>query len=191
MKKYVSLLAIPALLLAACGGDADSETTTTAEPQATSTTAAQSETTDSGDTAGEGLVAQDGDSVSVHYVGTLDDGSEFDSSRGREPLAFVVGSGQMIDGFDAAVHGMAVGETKSVRIPAGEAYGEVDPELIFSVPIDQAPEDVAVGDEVVIGGVTPGVVTEVTDTEVTIDMNSPFAGEALTFEIEMVSIDRP
>jgi FKBP-type peptidyl-prolyl cis-trans isomerase 2 len=137
----------------------------------------------------DATVAKDGDSVAVHYVGTLDDGSEFDSSRTREPLVFEVGTDQVISGFDSAVNGMAVGGVATVRIPAADAYGEIDPELVFAVPIEEAPEDVAPGDEVLIGGVTTGVVTAVSLTEVTIDTNHRFAGQALTFEIELVSIN--
>lgn len=183
MQRYATFLAVVALALAACS---DGSTTTTAAPATDAPpTTTTNETAATGD-----LIAQDGDTVDVHYVGTLDDGSEFDSSRDREPLTFLVGSEQVIKGFDEAVRGMAIGETTNVRIPAEEAYGNVDPELIFTIPIDQAPEDVAVGDEVLIGEITPGVVTEVTATMVTIDTNHRFAGQALTFEIEVISISR-
>ena len=138
---------------------------------------------------GDAEGAKDGDIVAVHYVGTLDDGSQFDSSRGREPLEFEVGTDQMIAGFDAAVRGMSVGETKTVRILPEDAYGLVDTALIFNVPIEEAPEDVAVGDEVLIDGVTYGRVTAVGADQVTIDTNRRFAGQALTFEIELITIN--
>lgn len=190
MQRYATILAV-ALLVTACSGDDAEDTTTipTTEPAPATTT-----TSDPGATAApsSGQTAQDGDSVEVHYVGTLDDGSQFDSSRERqEALPFVVGSDppQVIAGFDDAVRGMKVGDIVTVRIPVEEAYGPVDDELIFSVPIEDAPEDVAVFDEVLIGGITSGVVTAVTETEVTIDTNHPFAGQALTFEIELISIN--
>ncbi len=138
---------------------------------------------------GDGAGAENGDIVRVHYTGTLDDGTEFDSSRGREPLEFEVGSDQVIKGFDDAVRGMSVGDTTTVRIPPEDAYGPVDDELIFPVPIDQAPEDVAVGDEVLIDGVIYGRVTAINETEVTIDTNHRFAGQALTFDIELMTIN--
>ena len=190
MQRYVVLLTAAALIVAACGGDdTEAATTTSAESAAPTTIDLAPETTSSAPSGAE--VAQDGDNVAVHYVGTLDDGSQFDSSRDRgEPLTFVVGSAQVIAGFDEAVRGLAVGDIETVRIPPEEAYGEVDEEAIFTVPIEDAPEDVAVGDSVVIGGVTNGLVTAVSATEVTIDTNHPFAGQALTFEIELVSIER-
>lgn len=178
-----------ALVLAACNGDADETTATDPSPQTTTTTPG-SEATTSEVPGGEAAAAQDGDSVTVHYVGTLDDGSQFDSSRDRgEPLVFVVGSDQVIAGFDETVRGMVVGDVVTVRIPPEDAYGERDDELVFSVPIEEAPDDVAVGDQVLIGGVTTGVVIEVTETEVTIDTNHQYAGQALTFEIELMSIE--
>ncbi len=132
-------------------------------------------------------VAEDGDQVSVHYTGTLDNVEEFDSSIGRDPLPFQVGAGGVIDGFDAAVRGLAVGDSITVRIEPPEAYGLSREDLIVTVPRDQAPDDVAVGQEVMLGN-SRAVVIEVTETEVRVDANHPLAGEALTFEIELVSI---
>ena len=123
----------------------------------------------------------------VHYTGTLDDGTVFDSSSEREPLGFTVGSGQMISGFDAAVNGMALGETVTVRIESADAYGEWTGELLVDVPIAQVPAGVAVGDSLASPAGTV-VVTAVTESTVTIDANHPLAGQALTFEIELVEI---
>ncbi len=133
-------------------------------------------------------MAQDGDSVEVHYTGTLDDGSEFDSSRGRDPLSFVVGSGQVISGFDDAVRGLAVGDSRTVRIEPENAYGEVNPELVLEFPADQAPEGLSPGDLVTLGNGQQATVLEVTDETVTIDANHPLAGQALTFDVELVAI---
>ena len=134
-------------------------------------------------------MAENGDSVAVHYHGTLDDGSIFDSSRQREPLQFVVGSGQLIAGFDNAVRGLSVGESVTVRLEAADAYGESRTDMIVTVPIDQAPPGLVAGDRVELmnGAITN--VTAVTDEGVTIDTNHPLAGQALTFEIELVAIN--
>lgn len=136
--------------------------------------------------------AQEGDRAAVHYTGTLDDGTEFDSSRERTPLEFVVGSGQLIDGFDNAVRGLAVGETVTVRIEPSEAYGEPIPELIQEVPVDTVPEEVVrqlrIGMMVPIANGAQAMVTHITDTAITLDANHPLAGEALTFEIELVEL---
>ena len=133
-------------------------------------------------------MASDGDTVAVQYRGTLDNGEEFDSSRPGEPLTFAVGSGQMIPGFDKAVHGLAVGETVTVRLEPGQAYGERRDDLILDIPIEQAPEGVMPGGRVQFSNGATGVVLEVTSDVVKIDANHPLAGQALTFEIEVVSI---
>jgi FKBP-type peptidyl-prolyl cis-trans isomerase 2 len=184
MRRHSILILALLLAVAGCSGSDDAANTTTAPGPSTTGDAAPETATPS-----SGAVAQDGDIVSVHYIGTLDDGSQFDSSYEREPLTFEVGTDQVIAGFDEAVHGMAVGDKKTVRIPAEDAYGPVDEELIFRVPIEQAPDNVAVGDEVLIDGVVEGRVTAVGDTEVTIDTNHRYAGQALTFEIELVGIN--
>ena len=140
-------------------------------------------------------VAEEGDRVMVHYTGTLNDGSEFDSSRDRFPLEFVVGGGRMIAGFDNAVRGLAIGETVTVRIEPADAYGEPDPSLIVDVPIEEFPPE-AVG-QLTVGMTIPlangmqPVITHITDTFVTLDANHRLAGEALTFDIELVELFKP
>lgn len=176
------LFAFFLVTLAACGG-ASSETTVPAE---TTTTAGAAPTTPAPQD--EARRAGEGDTVSVHYRGTLDDGTEFDSSAGRDPLQFVVGSGQVISGFDDAVRGLAVGESVTVRIPPEEAYGPRSDEAIIEVPADQAPEGLQPGDQVQLATGGRATVLEVRDDAVVIDANHPLAGEALTFEIELVSI---
>lgn len=133
-----------------------------------------------------------GDNVKVHYKGKLNDGTVFDSSEGGEPLSFAVGSGQVIEGFDEAVLGMQVGESKTVHIPVDKAYGERNPEMMIQAPIEQVPPDLnpEVGMRLEVGGtngeVLRVVVTEITETHITLDANPPLAGEDLTFEIELV-----
>ena len=138
--------------------------------------------------------AKAGDTVRVHYTGKLDDDTEFDSSAGRDPIEFALGSGRVIPGLDKAVEGMAVGETKSVRIPAEEAYGPRRDELIQEVPKDALPQDIsptvgmplqAQGSD---GQVMKLVVTAVAEQSFTVDANHPLAGHALNFDIELVEI---
>jgi peptidylprolyl isomerase len=133
-----------------------------------------------------------GDNVKVHYKGTLSDGTVFDSSEGRDPLEFVVGSGQVIQGFDEAMVGMKVGESKVVEIPVEKAYGERKDELMMVVPVEQVPPDLnpEVGMRLEMGGVNGEVVRvvviNVDDKDVTLDANPPLAGEPLIFSIELV-----
>ena len=133
-----------------------------------------------------------GDTVHIHYTGTLADGTEFDSSRGREPLSFTLGAGQVVPGFDKAVDAMETGETKTVTIPAAEAYGEHDPENMLAVPVDQLPAGVEVGDQLGLttpdGQQVPVTVVAVDDAFATIDANHKLAGKDLTFEISLVQI---
>jgi peptidylprolyl isomerase len=138
--------------------------------------------------------AKKGDKVKVHYTGKLDDGTVFDSSAGRDPLEFTVGSGQMIPGFDKAVMDMAVGESKTIRLPPKEAYGRFDEKRVLRVPRTQLPEgfDPEVGQQMQIqppGGRPMMVkVIQVSERQVTMDGNHPLAGQALTFEIQLVEI---
>lgn len=133
-----------------------------------------------------------GDTVHIHYTGTLGDGSEFDSSRGRDPLSFTLGSGQVVPGFDKAVDGMETGETKTVTIPAVDAYGEHDPENTLVVAMDQLPPGVAVGDQLALttpdGAQVPVSVVAIDEQNATIDGNHELAGKDLTFEISLVQI---
>lgn len=138
--------------------------------------------------------AKSGDTVRIHYTGTLDDGTEFDSSRGREPLEFAVGGGQVIPGFDAAVEGMAVGESKSVTIEPDQAYGPRHEQLVQEVPRSALPDDLeaSVGmqlqSQAPDGRVMTFVVAAVADESITVDGNHPLAGQPLTFDIELVAI---
>lgn len=138
--------------------------------------------------------AQQGDTVTVHYTGTLDSGDVFDSSRERDPLEFTVGSGQVIPGFDRAVEGLAVGESREVRLDPDEAYGQPREDLLVDVPAEQFPKDAEpeVGQQVQVQ-VAPGdariaTIREVGESSIQLDLNHPLAGQALTFDVELVGI---
>lgn len=139
--------------------------------------------------------AKQGDTVRLHYKGTLDDGSVFDSSEGREPLEFTVGSGQIIVGLDQAIPGMKVGEEKTVKIAAEDAYGEHNPEAQQSVPRAQIPENVPLEIGMQLQGQTADgqimsvVVVSFDDAEVVLDGNHPLAGKDLIFEIQITEIN--
>jgi peptidylprolyl isomerase len=141
--------------------------------------------------------AKRGDNVKVHYTGKLADGTVFDSSEGRDPLEFAVGSGQVIQGFDEAVVGMSVGEKKEVLIPVDKAYGEKNDEMVIQAPIEQVPPDLnpEVGMQLEMGGANGEllrvVVVEITDTHITLDANPPLAGKELNFSIELVGCSAP
>lgn len=139
-------------------------------------------------------VAKKDDKVKIHYKGTLEDGSVFDSSEGRDPLEFTIGSGQVIVGFDEAVTGMSPGEKKSVEIPVDKAYGPRNEEMVISAPREQVPADITpeVGQKLQMGGPNGEIIlvtiVEVTDTTVKLDANPPLAGMDLNFDIELVEI---
>lgn len=138
--------------------------------------------------------AKQGDTVHVHYTGSLEDGGVFDSSDGRDPLSFTIGSGQVIPGFEEAVIGMALNDKKNVKIPVDQAYGPRNEELVLTVPNNQIPADIKpeVGMKLQMQGPenTPVVVeiTEVADEHVKLDANPPLAGKDLVFDIELVQI---
>lgn len=137
--------------------------------------------------------AKQGDTVRVHYTGTLDDGQEFDSSRGLDPLTFTLGTGSVIPGFDDAVTGMAVGDEKRVTIPAEDAYGPRRDELTLALPRAELPPDLELEEGTQLRmeqGEQSLVVTvrALDDETVTLDANHPLAGEALTFDLRLVEI---
>lgn len=135
-----------------------------------------------------------GDTVKVHYTGSLDDDSIFDSSRDREPLQFTIGTGQVISGFEEAVIGLEPGASARTRIPAEQAYGPRVAELRISVDRSQFPDglEVQLGDQLQMqtqdGQTIPVEVVELADASVVVDANHPLAGQALTFEIELVEV---
>lgn len=139
-----------------------------------------------------GPAAKAGDTVEVHYKGTLEDGTVFDESYGRgQPISFTVWGGQMIAGFDAAVVGMKVGDKKTVTLTPDMAYGEYSPEAVVAVPKEQIgeTEGLEVGGELYDPNGRPVKIVEITDTEIKVDVNHPLAGKTLIFEIEMMKIN--
>ncbi len=138
--------------------------------------------------------AKKGDSVKIHYTGTLEDGTVFDSSAGRDPLAFTLGGGQVIVGFEEAVLGMIIGDKKKVTIPSHKAYGEKNEALVIEVPRDQVPPDLKpeVDQKLQMGGpngeLVVVTVVEVNEAVVILDANPPLAGKDLIFDLELVAI---
>jgi len=139
--------------------------------------------------------AKSGDTVKVHYTGTLNDGREFDSSRQRDPLEFTIDSGQVIAGFNEAVTGMTVGDVKKVTIPTNQAYGQRDPAMVQDVPRTAIPTDIDLQEGMILSARNPDgrnlnfKVVEFDEQKVKVDGNHPLAGEDLTFELELVGIN--
>ncbi|MDG6244293.1 MAG: peptidylprolyl isomerase [Methanolobus sp.] len=136
---------------------------------------------------------KDGDTIKIDYTGTLDDGNVFDSSANHDqPLEFTVGAGQVIPGFEEAVRGMEAGEEKTFRIEPEEAYGEHNPALTQTVPrsLIQCDMELEEGMMLMVGTAEgqqmPARISEISDENVTLDMNHPLAGKALTFNIKVV-----
>jgi len=139
--------------------------------------------------------AKEGDKVKVHYTGKLKDGTVFDSSVERDqPLEFTLGKGEVITGFETAVQGMQVGDTKTTDIPAVNAYGERRDDMVFEVPNNNVPENLnpQVGQQLAVkqndGSTMPVTVTEIKKESIIIDANHPLAGKDLVFDIELVEI---
>ncbi|RMD93594.1 MAG: peptidylprolyl isomerase [Calditrichaeota bacterium] len=140
------------------------------------------------------MAAKSGDKVKVHYKGMLDDGTVFDSSFDSEPLEFVIGENMVIPGFENAVKGMNVGDTKKFSVPPEEAYGPYREDLVVEIDRSHVPPhiDLELGMMLQVrsqeGSVTNVKVTEIGEETVTLDANHPLAGKALTFEIELVDV---
>lgn len=135
-----------------------------------------------------------GDTIQVHYTGKFEDGKEFDSSLSRQPLQFEVGAGRVIKGFEDAVVGLQAGEKKTVTIPAEDAYGSYDENLLIEIPKKNVPEGVTpeVGMRLQLvnqqGQAAHVVVTEIVDETVRLDANHPLAGKTLVFDLEVLEI---
>ena len=138
---------------------------------------------------------EDGKKVKIHYTGTLDDGKQFDSSVGRDPLEFEMGAGMVIPGFETGVKDMEVGEKKSIHIPAAEAYGEKRDDMVMEFERSQLPEglepEVGMGLQMQgpQGQPVPVQITAVAEETITIDANHPLAGQNLNFELELVEVN--
>jgi len=139
---------------------------------------------------------QKGNLVKVEYVGTLDDGQEFDNSSKHGPIEFVVGNHQVIKGFDDAVIGMKVGEEKEFKIPKEQAYGDINPKMIQKLPMDKFPAEIKekakAGGFLILsapnGMQMPVKIVSVDPDGITLDMNHPLAGKDLTFKIKVLEI---
>lgn len=138
--------------------------------------------------------AKEGDLVKVHYTGKLKDESIFDSSQNSDPLEVTLGTGQVIPGFEKAVVGMGVGDSKTIEIAAADAYGSYRDELVVEIDKERIPEDltVEVGQQLVLrqaeGPPIRVKVTDMTEKSVTLDANHPLAGQDLTFEVQLIEI---
>ena len=138
--------------------------------------------------------AKDGDKAKVHYTGKLQDGEIFDSSKEREPLEFVIGSGNVIPGFENGVVGMEIGESKVLTIPPEEAYGERRAELVVEVNRSDFPENITPSIGLQLQMTQPNgnslnvIITDLTEEVVTLDANHPLAGQTLFFDVELVEI---
>ena len=139
-------------------------------------------------------MVQSGNTIKIHYHGRLSDGTVFDSSNGRAPLEFTVGSGSVIKGFDEGVKGMSVGEKKTIEIPFQEAYGPEDPTMIIEFPKDRLPEDLypEIGMQLNMNNASgeqfPVVVAEISPDSIVLNANHPLAGKDLILDLELVEI---
>lgn len=138
--------------------------------------------------------AKQGDTVKIHYTGKLEDGTVFDTSTGRDPLQFNIGESQVIQGFEKGVTGMALNESKTITIPSDEAYGPHREEMVLNIPRDQFPPNIEpeIGQQLELGQengqTTIAIVSQLSESNVTLDANHPLAGETLIFDIQLIEI---
>ena len=134
-----------------------------------------------------------GTKVKVHYKGTFDDGTVFDSSHGKEPLEFTIGEKQVIPGFEDAVTGMKLNQEKTIKLKPEEAYGNRDDRLVAKIPRDKFPPEIQEGGKLILKGPEgqhlPAVIREVSKDIVIIDLNHPLAGKQLTFKVKVVGVN--
>lgn len=140
------------------------------------------------------MAIKNGDKIRAHYTGSLNDGTEFDSSRNRDPITFTVGDGTIIPGFEKAVLGHKIGDKVKVRIQPEEAYGNHDPELIFTVERAQMPDNIPleIGTPLHLAndqGAMDAIITDIDPENITLDANHPLAGKELIFEIEIIAVN--
>lgn len=139
--------------------------------------------------------AKKGDTVSVHYTGTLKDESIFDTSEGRDPLTFKIGEGKLLPKFEDAVVGLSIGESTNTSIPAAEGYGLRQDDLVAQIPLQDLPNDLTPQKGMKLQMQTQEgrsllvTVTEITDKDITIDANHELAGKDLNFQIELIKIE--
>lgn len=140
------------------------------------------------------MIAENGNTVKIHYIGTYDDGTVFDSSQGKDPLEFILGNGQVIQGFEEAVFGMKIKDSKKIHIPAAEAYGDYNEAMVFEFPRKEFPEgfELETGKPLQMrdkeGKFIMVSILEFNEEFVKLDGNHPMAGKDLNFEIELVEI---
>ena len=134
---------------------------------------------------------QDGSVVSIEYTLTLDDGTEVDSNVGKDPLTYTQGEGQIIPGLEKEMVGLGTGDAKQVKVEAADGYGLVDPEAMREVDIDEVPEEARQEGTLVAaeGHPVPIRVAQVREDKIVLDFNHPLAGQALTFDIKVLSVE--
>ena len=211
MKKQVLMIALAGMLVLAGCGNSNTTTDSTADETLSITSTGMNtqqaikDYLTSANTDIQKAKVATGDKIIVDYIGRLDDHNVFDTSvesiakasgkynpnRDYEAgLEFTVGAGQMIAGFDAGVVGMKLGETKTLKIPADQAYGQKKDELIGKIPLEQVGDlsGMSVGTQVLLGGKIPATITEITDKDITVDANHELAGKDLIFDVTIKKI---